>query len=400
MRFLKTLFLIALLPGVAQAQSRFDRATSIGTADSIRSATLDEVRPFLVYTPPSYADSAAPNRYPVVYLLDGDAHFHSVSGLLQILGTGVNGTYVVPEMIVVAIPNTNRTRDLTPTRTEIGFDGRPQPAFEASGGGTAFLRFVRDELIPHIEAQYRTLPYRVFVGHSFGGITALHALYTMPETFNAYVAIDPSLWWDGQTLLRQARVFFESASLEGRALYVAQANTINAADTTRNLHFESITRFDAIMRAYDRSGLRYGFRYYDADDHGSVPLIAEYDALRFIFDGYRVPLLRVVDEPRLLNEHFRDVSARLGATFRPSASMLMQLGQFALTRDTASAIEFGEMHVAQYPEDARAYEFLGDVRAARGEVERARRYYEQALARNGDRSRVREKVGKLGRGGR
>lgn len=400
MRWTWTLLLMVLLPVDAGAQGRFDRATSIGRVDSIRSATLDEVRPFLIYTPPSYADTVArSSRYPVLYLLDGDAHFHSVSGLLQILGTGVNGTYAIPEMIVVAIPNTNRTRDLTPTHTGIGFDGEPAPAFAESGGGPAFLTFLKDELIPHIDATYRTVPYRVFVGHSFGGIATLNALYTMPETFNAYVAIDPSLWWDDRTLLKQARPFFERAHLEGRALYVAQANTTNAADTTRNLHFESITQFDAILRTFDRSGVRYRFRYYDGDDHGSVPLIAEYDALRFIFDGYQVPLVRVLDEPALLRTHFGEVSERLGVTFEPSASMLAQLAGIALQRDTAHAVTFAEMRVEMYPDDPGGYEFLGDVWAARADTARARDFYERALARNGGAARVQAKIARLRGGG-
>ena len=137
-----SLFCLLLLPpAVLQGQDRFQRAVRIGQVDSIWSATLEENRPYLVYTPPSYGDTtAAPQRYPVLYLLDGDAHFHSVSGLLQILGTGVNGTYVVLEMIVVAIPNTDRTRDLTPTHAEAGPDGETVPEFKSSGGGPAFLQ--------------------------------------------------------------------------------------------------------------------------------------------------------------------------------------------------------------------------------------------------------------------
>ncbi|HKJ01233.1 MAG TPA: alpha/beta hydrolase-fold protein, partial [Longimicrobiales bacterium] len=277
MRLVATLLLVLLLPPACLAQGRFERAIHIGRVDSVWSATLDESRPYLVYTPPSYNDTTVtPQSYPVLYLLDGDAHFHSVTGLIQILGTGVNGTFVVPEMIVVAIPNTDRTRDLTPTHTEMGFDGEPTPAFKTSGGMPRFFTFLQTELIPRIESEYRTMPYRVFVGHSFGGITTLNALYAIPETFDAYVAIDPSLWWDNRTLLLKARSYFESAHLEGKALYVAQANTIAPGDTARNLHFESITQFNSVMQAYDRSGVRYGFRYYDQDDHGSVPVAAEY----------------------------------------------------------------------------------------------------------------------------
>jgi hypothetical protein len=189
-----TLLLTALLVLPVQAQSRFDRATNIGQVDSIRSATLNEYRPFLVYTPPSYSDTTVVSaRYPVLYLLDGYEHFHAVSGLIQALGTGVNGTFAIPEMIVVAIPNVgpHRTRDLTPTSATRGADGAERPDQAASGGDPAFLDFISNELIPHIDVAYRTMPYRAFVGHSLGGITTLNALYTMPETFDAYVAIDP-----------------------------------------------------------------------------------------------------------------------------------------------------------------------------------------------------------------
>ncbi len=399
MRHCTLLFLAAfvlLLPRPGLAQGRFERITTIGRVDSLHSATLDETRPYLVYTPPSYADTTVtPHGYPVLYLLDGDAHFQSVSGLIQILGTGVNGTFVVPEMIVVAIPNTDRTRDLTPTHVETGFDGKPDPSLRTSGGMGNFFTFLTSELIPRIDSQYRTMPYRVFVGHSLGGITTLNALYEMPNVFNAYVTIDPSLWWDDRVLLKKAKDYFESAHLNGKALYVAQANTLSPDDTTRNLHFESIMKFNEIMKAYDRSGIRYGYKYYDHDDHGSVPMIAEYDALRFIFNGYKVPLQQVIARPTLLTEHFRDVSARLGATFRPSEGMLRLFAHVVLNSDTARAIEFGEMRAHLYPDSWRAFGFLGDIYAARDDRVKARSNYEQALAKGADPANIRSKIEKL-----
>jgi hypothetical protein len=219
----------------------------------------------------------------------------------------------------------------------------------------------------------------------------------MPETFNAYVAIDPSLWWDDRVLLRQARDYFSTADLDGRSLWVAQANTINPADTTRNLHFESITRFNAVMNAYDRSGLRYGFRYYDGDSHGSVPLIAEYDALRFIFEGYTVPIQRALAEPAALMRHYREVSSRFGVSFQPPRRVLIQLEAFAITRDTANAIEFLTTETELYPRGTRAWELLGDIHVARGEVAKARGFYEQALAIAPDNERIRGKVSGVGR---
>src|SRR5215207_5645414 len=314
MRYIaRALFLVLLPAALLQSQAPAQKPVTIGSGDTLWSATLKESRPYLVYTPPSYNDTTyQARRYPVLYLLDGDAHFHSVTGLIQILGAGVNGTFVVPEMIVVAIPNTNRTRDMTPTHTDRDPNGKPQPGLAASGGMANFLGFVQKELIPRIEQRYRAAPYRVFVGHSSGGITTIDALYTMPETFNAYVAIDPSLWWDNRVLLKQARDKFSKPGLAGRMLYVGQANTITPGDTTLNVHYNAIVQFNSILETFNASGLRYGYKYYPNDSHGSVPMIAEYDALRFIFDAYNVSLAQAIENPGYLAEHFARASASLG----------------------------------------------------------------------------------------
>ena len=393
-----TALLIALaLPALAPAQGRFARATTIGKVDSLESATLKERRHYLVYTPPSYDDTTtAPQRYPVLYLLDGDAHFHSVTGLIQILGTGVNGTFAIPEMIVVAIPNTNRMRDMTPTHVSAGFDGKPNPGLATSGGMPNFLTFIKDELIPQIEQRYRTMPYRVFVGHSLGGITAINALYTIPETFNAYIAIDPSLWWDNTALLKRAKDYITTAKLNQRVLYVAQANTLNPDDTTSNPHFNAIMRFNSVMNAYNKSGLRYAFKYYDSDDHGSVPLIAEYDALRFIFEGYKPDLVRMIASPKMLPEHYRLISAKLGATFTPSERTIQMFGQIALGQDTTKAMEFFEIATQLYPADHRNYDRLGALWLAKGDKAKARTYYEQSLSKNPNNVIAKEQLKKIG----
>ncbi len=194
------LILTLLVPLFATAQNE-STAITIGKRETIQSKLLNESRQFSVYLPQGYENVAArPEGYPVIYLLDGDDHFHSVTGVVQFLGSY---SRIIPEMIVVAIPNTDRTRDLTPTRTEM-MNGTRQDWLKTSGGNDTFLKFIQTELIPHIESTYRTKPFRIFIGHSFGGIAVINALYTMPETFNAYVSIDPSLWWDDKVLLKKA----------------------------------------------------------------------------------------------------------------------------------------------------------------------------------------------------
>ena len=400
MRILTWCCLALSLPAAVLAQVPASNTITIGRVDSIWSGTLKEQRQFLIYTPPSYNDTTyLPRRYPVLYLLDGDAHFHSVTGLIQILGTGVNATFVVPEMIVVAIPNTDRTRDLTPTHVEKDFEGKPQPFLKTSGGMPNFLQFLKTELIPRIDSAYRTAPYRVFVGHSLGGIAVIDALYTMPSTFNAYVAIDPSLWYDDRLLLKQARDYFSRPGLGNRTLFVGQANTINAADTTLNVHFNSIAQFNGVLESYNQSGLRYGYKYYGADSHGSVPLIAEYDALRFIFEGYSGDLFRGLEQPTFLTEHFAQVSRRLGYTVLPPEGMVDLLGHVEISRDTTKAIALYHLNTELYPDSPNAFRTLGEALMAKGEVKQAIAAYEKAVVLNPRDQKSKDMIQKL-KGGR
>ena len=109
--------LVVLLFGCQKPKDQIAQTNKInfGVIDSIFSKTLNEQRKIWVYVPNNgNASASSKTKYPVLYLLDGDAHFYSVAGLIHQLST-INGNTLCPEMIIVGIPNTDRTRDLTPT---------------------------------------------------------------------------------------------------------------------------------------------------------------------------------------------------------------------------------------------------------------------------------------------
>ncbi len=170
----------------AETEAAEDEATpdtpalplSLGENHTITSEVLGEDRPYMVYLPDGCKDGGPKAPCPVLYILDGSAHFHYGSGMLA----RMSGNAQIPEMIMVAIPNTaDRIHDLTPTHTTIGFDGEETPGPSTSGGGDAFLDFLEKELIPEVEARYQPMPYRVFSGHSLGGLMALHSLIDRPD---------------------------------------------------------------------------------------------------------------------------------------------------------------------------------------------------------------------------
>jgi predicted alpha/beta superfamily hydrolase len=285
-------FLLLLTIAGANAQMVKNNQVIIGQTDSIKSKILNEKRRIWVYLPSGYDDNLfAKKRYPVVYLLDGDAHFASVTGMIQQLSQ-VNGNTICPEMIVVAIPNTDRTRDLTPTNATVDADGKKTDEFRSSGGGEKFTSFIEKELIPHIDSVYPTQPYRILIGHSFGGLTVMNIVINHTDMFNSYVAIDPSMWWDGKKLLNQARQVFAQKKFTGKTLFLGIANTMSSGMDTLHVrkdtaalsaHIRSILELKDILQSNPGNGLAFAYKYYNDDSHGSVPLITEYDALRFLF---------------------------------------------------------------------------------------------------------------------
>ena len=358
-----------------------DSIIAIGKRFSIASETLGEDREYLVYLPESYDSGSSSQRYPVMYLLDGGAHFPSASGVVQFMSTGINGNLQIPELIVVAIPNTNRTRDLTPTHTMKSYDGEEEEFLKDSGGGDAFLAFVRDELIPEIESTYRTMPHRTLVGHSFGGLLALHAVTTAPELFQSYIAIDPSLWWHDGLLVSQAAEIFANDSTRQASVYISLADHPGLEEGEPDIMEEAGREFSRILENAVSPGIRSRLQHFKAEDHGSVPLLSLYHGLLSTFDGYKLPIDEVLEKPESIIEHYEKVTEQLGIELLPPESFVNNLGNYLLydLEETDKAIGLFEINVANYPDSANAYDRLGEAFKISGDKELAIQNYEHSL---------------------
>ncbi len=380
-------------PTAASSNAAEDSEIVIGTIDTINSTILGEERDLWVYLPRSAQNEDNNQIYPVVYLLDGNGHFRSVTGMIYQLST-VNGNKILPEMIVVGLPNTDRMRDLTPTHTE-----------GTTGGGTAFLDFLENEVIPHVEANYPASQYRTFIGHSLGGLMAIEAMITRPEVFENYVAIDPSLWWDEQSVLHRAESALTERDFSGKSLFVSVANTMPpgmaleelAEDTQdRTTHIRSILQFSRSAEADSISGLHFDWAYYDEDSHGSVPLISEYDGFRFLFPWYDPnPQLRQFvdpdwpDDPERITgfiaDHYQSISEKFGYTHLPSLQWINSLVNGLKFNDKPqSALALAQFNLANYPDSPVSHEAMGDYFVWAEDLESARVHYQHALDRGAE----------------
>jgi predicted alpha/beta superfamily hydrolase len=174
---------LGILVLLVTAGAAFAQGPQIPTVSTltIKSTVLGEDRRILVRTPGGYETNKV--AYPVMYMTDGDAHMTHTSGSIDFLAR--NGR--MSEAIIVGIPNTDRTRDLSPSKpSNTGATGAPQTP--TAGGANNFLKFIETELIPEIEKRYRVTPYRILEGHSLGGLFAVHAMVSKPDLFNSYIA--------------------------------------------------------------------------------------------------------------------------------------------------------------------------------------------------------------------
>jgi predicted alpha/beta superfamily hydrolase len=395
-------FLFLSVQSFCQAK---DNRVTIGTKESLYSKVLDENRDYEVYLPPSYNRSNKNLKFPVLYLLDGDGHFHSVSGLVQQLAGGVNGNTLFPEMIIIAINNTDRTRDLTPVHDAIGPDGKEVPFLKTSGGGENFVKFLQMELIPEVELKYNTAPYRLLVGHSFGGLTAINILLNHTELFNAYIAIDPSMWWAKRALLKQAEEILPKKNFKGHSLYLAIANTMPYKMSFENVdrdssgtteHIRAIKALVSLGERNKSNGLRFSWQYFNDDDHGSVPLIAEYYGLRFLFDNYRMNEAKATAGIDSLVAHYQMVSDMMGYTILPPENLVNQIGYLYLQAgETDKAMAHFALNIKNYPNSSNVYDSMGDAYLAKGEKAKAKEEFQRALRVDPLNAGSKEKLEKL-----
>ena len=407
----KLLFTISLLAFISTGiLAQPNDQIVIGTIDTIDSEILGEQRKVWVYVPDEGPqDLFTKQTYPVVYLLDGDGHFFSVVGMIRQLST-VNGNTICPKMIVVGIPNTNRTRDLTPTKGTPGHPFVNEAMIAESGGGQKFMSFLKEELIPHIESNYSTAPYRMLIGHSLGGLTVMDAFLKHTDVFNSYVAIDPSMWWSNQQLLKEIKNTPIDQKYEGKYLYLGIANTmdegmelaeVRKSKDPMSEHIRSILDLDDYLKEKAAPNLKYASNYYPDDSHGSVPLISEYNALRFFFPFYNLKMGPQdfmnpdTDLAAKIENHYKVISKEFGYLVKPEESMLNQMGyQFMGMQLMDKAGKIFTLNTKYYPESFNTFDSLADYFVAAGEKDKAIESYKKALALN-ENPGSREKLEKL-----
>jgi uncharacterized protein len=260
--------LIHLLPGLEAIASQKGEPLVVGETFTIDSKILGETRRINVYGPPD-ALKAADVRLPVIYMPDGGIgeDFLHLAGLVQV--SSGNGT--MRPSLLVGIENTQRRRDLTGP-TENDEDRKIAPVV---GGSEAFRKFMRQELMPQVRARYRTTDETAIVGESLAGLFVLETLLREPDLFDTYIAIDPSLWWNNQSLVHKAADLLRARPGLKKSLYFASSDERGIAENSQKLA--------DILGKEAPPGLHWHYEKMPEEKHSTIFHPAAQKAFRAVF---------------------------------------------------------------------------------------------------------------------
>jgi uncharacterized protein len=384
---MKTFFYsVALFMLTFCMQAQENSPFTTGFEENIPSKILGQERKVWIHIPKSNGGNKIKDRgnYPVIYLLDGSENFNTVVSITE----HMTESNLCPPMIVVGILHENRLVDLT--------TGTDKELPNVVSGGEKFMAHIEKELIPYIDANYPTTSYKTFIGHSLGGLTVMNTFLHNPKLFNSYVSLDASLWWDNQRLVKEAKTILPTQNYKGKTLFMGMANRLERGvdtlsvqkDTSGNTGLiRSNLAFMKDLSKNKTNQLRFKHKFYEDDNHPSVRLIGGYDALRFIFEFYK---LKIYDSDlanpdfkldALLVAHYKNVSQQMGYTVMPGEGQINNLGyQMMGAKQLKKAENLFKLNTTNYPESANCYDSLGDLYLEKGDKLKAIETFKKALA--------------------
>lgn len=198
---------------------------------SLFSKILNEQRLINVWKPPYYEEGS--DNFPVLYMPDGGLREdfpHIANTLAELIKADK-----IPPFILIGIENTERGRDLT------GFSEVEEHAeynIPMEDGAQDFRRFIEEELFPYIQGKYRCNGEKGIIGESLAGLFVMETFFLNPSMFNYYIAMDPSLWWNNNSLGQNAETHLKQLPKRKTKLWFAGSRA-----TDINIYTEQMALF-------------------------------------------------------------------------------------------------------------------------------------------------------------
>jgi len=330
----------------------------INNTEILQSKVLNEERKVVVRLPKSYAKNTT-QHYPVIYRLDGAGNLPMMNAVFERL----QSQSAAPEVIIVAIENTDRLRDMYPTVNQ-----DPRGPVGVGGGGAKFLEFIKTELIPFVDKSYRTHDYKVIAGASAGGAFALYTMQS-PDLFQAHIAYSPAVWWNDGSLVKSNKSYIKKAKDMDAFVFMSMGNE----GGIMRPYYDDLLTF---MKTNKPLNMDLVTEEYPNVTHNLVSGASIFSAYHNLFLPLNMPVSVFDGNIDSIKTYYQQVSTQRGQTITPPEWVMRQLGYtFTDQNDFATAIKIFNFNIEINP-SSEAYNGLAFA------LERAGRYNESLVQVN------------------
>jgi predicted alpha/beta superfamily hydrolase len=206
--------------------------------------------------------------YPVLYYLDGALLYYTFHGTRIVLDLDRE----IEKVIIVGIGSSeteirswfdNRHTDYSPSyskESDLKYNTKTK-----SGGASKFLAVLKNEIIPFVDAHYKSNDNRGLVGSSLGGLFTAYCLVKEPKLFNRYGINSPALWWQDKEVLKMEKSFPKQNSELNIRVFASVGALDPAVDMEKNM-----IAFCKSLRSSNYKGLEVSSKVFDGETHMSV----------------------------------------------------------------------------------------------------------------------------------
>lgn len=331
----------------------------------IKSSKLNTVRELKIKLPKDY-NPEANIKYPVILVFDGDYLFEPIAGQVDFQ------TYFddMPPSIIVGVIQGN----------ERYYDGYVDPVSGLpTESGLRFYNFVEQELIPFIDKNYKTSPFRVAVGHDLMGNFINAFLFKENPAFQAYVCISPDFSGSITDYLAERLDYFKKDIF----YYMATAD-----DDFRGIR-ETVLEINTLIKDVDNENLTYYFDNFEDEKHYSLvsgAIAKSFDKIFNIYKPIREKELqeKVVSYDGTLDKYLIDRYSRIeelfGITKKIEEEEIEKVLKIAEERDDLESVfKLGKLAQKLYPKSSLGSFILAQHSEKSGKNKKAMKYYKTAL---------------------
>ncbi len=335
---------------------------AIGKYRKIFSKVLGEERIIMVHTPEGYENGK--DRYPVLYQLDGEMNTLFPKGVL--LTEGMAGLGNMPPFILVAIRNTDRSRDCFPVKI---------PRRPSAGGADKFLEFLTSELFPFVEKNYRTANYRILAGFSNSAMFAVYAFIKRPDAFNAILAASPMLGWCRDLIFKETETLFQKKKKLNNFLYFIYGQKDYKKVT------DVVPDYVKLLKTSAPAGLTHRLRILEKEGH--VPEASVELGLASIFENFAFPAEQAEPGLESIEKHYDGLRKKYGFNIKPPRRVILQAANALREQNRAGdAIPVFKLAIKHYPDFFVPHHYLGDIYEKKGDTALALKHFKRAVELN------------------